>query len=139
MEETDGRATTDGARFHRLEDTPWEDPADAPPELAGLARTAAETGARRAQVTAGGIGLFTQLSEMPPGFEVPPHRHSAHELMVVLAGGCTIHGGPELRAGDMAEVPAHTEYGFTVGPQGMRFVVVRPGASVTHVSAVSEE
>lgn len=127
-------ASIDTAVFHKLDDTSWENPADAPPEVAELARNAAEVGARRAQVTSGAIGLYTQLSELPAGYEVPPHRHSVHELMVILDGGCTISDGPELRAGDMAEVPAGTEYGFTVGDAGMRFIVVRPDASVTQLS-----
>lgn len=130
-EPTDPYTAPGAAVFHKLDDAPWQDPGDAPPELAELARRAAEVGARRAQVTTGDIGLHTQLSEMPAGYEVPPHRHSAAELMVVLAGGCTIHDGPVLAAGDMAEIPADTEYGFTVGQEGMRFIVVRPDASIT--------
>jgi hypothetical protein len=34
----------------------------------------------------------------------------------------------------MVEFPGGTEYGFTVGAEGMRFVVVRPEASVTTLS-----
>ncbi|MEQ8840294.1 MAG: cupin domain-containing protein [Acidimicrobiales bacterium] len=122
------------AIFHPLDAAPWENPDDAPEELRELAEKAKAVGARRAQVTTGAIGLHTQLSEMPAGYEVPPHRHSAHELMVVLEGGCTIANGPTLTAGDMAEVPADSEYGFTVGPDGMRFIVVRPDKSTTKLS-----
>ncbi len=71
---------------------------------------------------------------MPAGYEVPPHRHSAHELMVILDGSCTIAGGPTLNAGDMAEVPADSEYGFTVGGDGIRFIVIRPNKSTTKLS-----
>ena len=122
------------AIFHPLDDTPWERPEDAPEELRDLAEKAKAVGARRAQVTTGAIGLYTQLSEMPAGYEVPPHRHSAHELMVILEGSCTIAGGPTLHAGDMAEVPADSEYGFTVGPDGIRFIVIRPNKSTTKLS-----
>lgn len=134
MRSVDDGALTDRAVFHKLEAAAWQDPADAPPELAELAARAAAVGARRAQVTTGTLGFYTQLSEMPSGYEVPPHRHSAHELMVILDGGCQIHGGPELRAGDMAEVPADTEYGFTVGSNGLRFIVVRTAQSVTRLT-----
>ncbi len=82
-------------------------------------------------MTRGAIGLHSQLSELPRGFEVPSHTHDAHELMVVLEGGCEVSGGPELHAGDLAEIPAGTEYGFVVGSEGMRFLVVRPEASTT--------
>jgi quercetin dioxygenase-like cupin family protein len=134
------------AIFHLLTDTPWETAADVPPELRALAEQRTGTGgegttggegptsARRAQVTTGALGFHSQMSEFPPDFEVPPHSHSAHELMVVLEGGCEVGGGPVLTAGDMAEIPAGSEYGFTVGAQGMRIVVVRPEASTTRLS-----
>lgn len=120
--------------YHHLADTPWEKPANAPAELQELAKKAKAVGARRAQVTKGMLGLHTQLSEMPAGYEVPPHRHTAHELMIVLEGDCAIAGGPTLAAGDMAEIPANTEYGFVVGAEGIRFLVVRPDVSTTHLS-----
>jgi quercetin dioxygenase-like cupin family protein len=120
--------------FHHLVDLPWETAADAPPELRELAEKATAIGARRAQVTTGAIGFHSQLSELPAGFEVPPHAHTAPELMVVLNGGCRVGGGPELGAGDVVEVPANSEYGFTVGDEGMRFLVVRPEASTTNLS-----
>jgi len=123
-----------GPTYHHLGDTPWERPEDAPPELRALADQAAEVGARRAKIAHGELGLHAQISEMPAGYDVPPHAHSAHELMVVLAGGCTIHGGPVLAAGDMAEIPANSEYGFTAGDEGIRFLVVRPDESTTHLS-----
>ena len=126
----DGAAPTAPA-YHHLGDAPWETAADAPPELRELAEQATSIGARRAQVTTGAIGFHSQLSELPPGFEVPPHSHDAHELMVVIEGGCEVDGGPELAAGDLAEIPAGVQYGFVVGDQGMRFLVVRPEASTT--------
>jgi quercetin dioxygenase-like cupin family protein len=130
----DDAAALEAATFHHLVDLPWETAADAPPELRELAEKATAIGARRVQVTKGAIGFHSQLSEMPAGFEVPPHAHSAHELMIVLAGGCQVGGGPKLSAGDVVEVPADTEYGFTVGDEGMRFIVVRPEASTTSLS-----
>ena len=122
------------AVYHRLAELAWENPKDAPPELQELAKLAEGTGARRAPIPCDAIDLYSQISELPAGYEIPPHTHGAHELMVVLAGSCTILDGPELVAGDMAEVPGGTEYGFTAGPDGIRFLVVRPVASVTAVS-----
>ncbi len=120
--------------YHQLAELPWENPKDAPPELQELAKKAAGTGARRAPIPCDSIGVYSQISELPAGYEIPPHSHSAHELMVVLEGGCTVMGGPELTAGDLAEIPADTEYGFVAGDQGIRFLVVRPEASVTAIS-----
>ncbi|MEL7210065.1 MAG: cupin domain-containing protein, partial [Actinomycetota bacterium] len=117
-----------------LVEAPWEQRGSTPEKLRAIADQAGGGGARRAQVTAGELGLHTQLSEMPAGFVVPPHSHSAHELMIVIDGGCTVDDGPVLTAGDMVEFPGGTEYGFTVGDEGIRFVVVRPEASVTTLS-----
>ncbi|MCH7789781.1 MAG: cupin domain-containing protein [Acidobacteria bacterium] len=127
-------AALDAATFHHLADLRWETAADAPPELRELADKATAIGARRVQVTKGAIGFHSQLSEMPAGFEVPPHSHSVDELMIILEGGCEVGGGPQLSAGDVVEVPAQTEYGFTVGDEGIRFIVVRPEASTTRLS-----
>ena len=89
--------TTD-VTYHQLADLPWEDPRDAPPELKDLADEAAEVGARRAQVTTGAIALHSQISELPAGYRIPPHSHTAHELMIVLHGSCQVDDGPELTA-----------------------------------------
>ena len=113
-EQAESQEDDGGARFHRLADLPWEGPAQTPQELRAVATQSSGGKARRAQVATGDLDLYAQMVEMPAGFVVPPHRHSAHELMVVLEGGCTIDGGHDLAAGDMAEVPGGTEYGFTV-------------------------
>lgn len=122
------------AVYHQLAALPWEDPKNAPPELQELAKKAAGTGARRAPIPCDAIGLYSQISELPAGYEIPPHTHGAHELMVVLDGSCTVMDGPELVAGDITEIPAGTEYGFVAGADGIRFLVVRPEASLTKVS-----
>ena len=89
------------------------------------ARQGAAAGARRARLSQGQNGFHAALNEMPPGFVVPPHSHSDAELFVVLAGSCTVADGTRLAAGDVASIPARMEYGFEVGPEGLRFVVVR--------------
>lgn len=120
--------------YHHLAELPWEDPRKAPPELKELAAKAIGTTARRAPVTKGAIGMYSQISELPAGYEIPPHSHSAAELMVVLDGSCQVLDGPELVAGDVTEIPGGTEYGFTAGADGIRFMVVRPEASATALS-----
>ena len=92
--------------YHLLSELPWENPADAPPELAELAAKAKGTTARRAPVTSGALGFHSQISELPAAYEIPRHSHSAAELMVVLDGGCRVTDGPELAAGDVVEIPA---------------------------------
>lgn len=126
--------TSNQPHYHHLGELPWENPADAPPELAELAAKAIGTTARRAQVTTGAIGIHSQISELPAGYEIPPHTHSAAELMIVLEGDCQVLDGPTLAAGDVTEIPGGVEYGFTAGADGIRFMVVRSEASVTQVS-----
>ena len=132
--DTDETTPDSIAVFHKLVEAPWEDPRNAPANLRKLADQAKKVGARRAQVTTGMLGLYTQLSEMPAGYQVPAHTHSAHELMVILDGGCTIVDGPTLTAGDMVEIPAGTDYGFDVDADGIRFIVVRPDVSTTKIA-----
>jgi hypothetical protein len=131
---SDGGVTEGGATFHLLADMPWEQRGTTPKALKAVADQVGGKSARRAQVTTGELGMYSQLSEMPAGFVVPPHSHSAHELMVIIEGGCVVDSGQTLTAGDMVEFPGGTEYGFTVGSGGIRFVVVRPDASVTSLS-----
>ena len=120
--------------YHLLSELPWENPADAPPELAELAAKAKGTTARRAPVTSGALGFHSQISELPAAYEIPRHSHSAAELMVVLDGGCRVTDGPELAAGDVVEIPANSEYGFVAGSAGIRFMVIRQQASKTSVA-----
>ena len=122
------------ANYHHLAGLDWEDPSNAPPELRELAEKAMGTTARRAPIPCDSIDLYSQISELPAGYEIPPHSHSAHELMVVLAGSCKVIDGPELVAGDLTEIPAGSEYGFVAGDEGIRFLVVRPEPSTISVT-----
>lgn len=96
---------------------------------------AERTGARRKRLAQGECGYFSQYTQMPAGFEVPAHSHDHDELFIVLSGGCslTLDGGKtvELAARDSAVLAAGHTYGFTVGPQGLEFMVVRPGDART--------
>ena len=120
--------------YRRLAALDWEDPKRVRPELRALAARGAAAGARRAYLARGEDGLHAALNEMPPGFVVPPHRHSEAELFVVLSGSCTVADGTQLAAGDTATIPADVEYGFEVGADGLRFVVVRAGEAATTLS-----
>jgi hypothetical protein len=73
-------------------------------------------------------GFYLQHVVMEPGYEVTPHHHSMDELIVVLEGGCEF--GPDripLAPHDSAVLKAGHDYGFVVGPHGMRFLIVRNG------------
>lgn len=123
--------TDTGPIFRHLATLEWETAKDQKAEVAALAAQADEVGARRSRLTTGQHGIHSHISEMPPGFDVPPHTHDVSELMVVLDGSITVSDGTELGAGDIAVIPANHLYGFTVGPAGVRFLVARMADAAT--------
>lgn len=123
----------------KLAELEWETKADQKAEVAALAAQADATGARRSRLTTGQYGFHSHISEMPAGFEVPPHTHDISEHMTILEGSLmvveqgvsddteTIVLGP----GDTTVIPANHLYGFTVGDEGVRFLVVRAADAAT--------
>jgi quercetin dioxygenase-like cupin family protein len=111
--------------YRRLGQLEWEKLRDIRPEDRAFAEQGIAAGARRSWLTTGELGFHSALNEMPAGFEVPPHSHDSSELFVVLAGNCTVVDGTQLSAGDVAAIPAGMKYGFRVGDDGLRFVVIR--------------
>ncbi len=122
---------TTGPIFRHLAQLEWETAADQRADVAALAAQADVLGARRSRLTRGEHGFHSHISEMPPGFEVPPHTHSVSELMVILDGSIEVSDGTHLGAGDTAVIPAGHRYGFTVGQDGVRFLVARTEDAAT--------
>jgi quercetin dioxygenase-like cupin family protein len=108
---------------YHFEDATWHAPV-APGTDPDEAEAAGARGARRRLLAQGDSGFYAQVVELPPGFEAPAHSHDHAEMFMVLAGSCTMNG-EELRACDMTVIPAGGVYGFTSGPDGLRFLVVR--------------
>ena len=107
-----------GAVVFRFEDLPWR----------SRETDAVDDGLRGKLLAQGEGGFYVQHVEMSPGYEVSPHSHSENEVIIVLDGDCEF--GPErapLRRFDSAVLHAGEVYGFSVGPQGMRFLIVRTG------------
>jgi nitroreductase len=125
------------ASFLHFDDIPWADEragggGTAPAAPAALVEAAERSGARRKRVVTGQAGFYMNHSEMPAGFTVPPHAHDRDELIVVLAGGCTmLDGGPSLGPSDSMVLRAGHTYGFTCGPAGMTFLTIRTGEAGT--------
>ena len=58
---------------------------------------------------------------------VAPHRHTVDEVMLLLEGGLTLHGTAELLGpGSVIFLGANNAYGFDVGPEGVKWLMVRP-------------
>ena len=87
--------------------------------------------ARRKLIGDPDLGLHVTFSEYDPHVVIEAHSHDQPELMYVLDGEFTVDGqrcGP----GTVLRFPARTTYGpLTAGPQGTRFLVVRPGQART--------
>jgi quercetin dioxygenase-like cupin family protein len=90
------------------------------------AAEAGRQGVRRRLLAQGEGGFYTQIVEMPPKFEAPAHSHSHAEVFMVLEGSCSVNG-EELGPYDTMVIPKDGVYGFTSGPDGLRFLVVRTG------------
>ncbi|MEZ5246879.1 MAG: cupin domain-containing protein [Acidimicrobiales bacterium] len=129
--------TTAGPIVRHLASLEWETKADQKAEVAALAAEADDVGARRSRLTTGQHGFHSHISEMPPGFEVPPHTHDISEHMTILEGSLHVSDGTVLGAGDTVVIPADHLYGFTVGDEGVRFLVVRAADAATDFNAQS--
>ena len=122
----------DQPSFFQLDAIDWVDERkQANPAPEAMIAEAEKSGARRKRLAQGECGYFSQYTTMPPGFEVPSHSHDHAELFIVLSGGCTLDTDDgrtiELNARDSAALAAGKAYGFVVGPDGIEFMVVRPG------------
>ncbi|MCH2169521.1 cupin domain-containing protein [Myxococcota bacterium] len=117
----------------KLDQLDWVDERSQPNRAPEAVLAEAERmGARRKHLARGQSGYYSEYTTMPPGFVVPGHRHDHDELFILLTGSCTLTMGDEtveLSARDSAALSAGVEYGFTVGPAGIEFMVVRPGAA----------
>jgi mannose-6-phosphate isomerase-like protein (cupin superfamily) len=116
-----------GRRLYRFEDLPWL-------HAQNVGRDEQRDGMRGKRPVWGDGGFFLQHVEMEPGYEVKAHSHSHAELLVVLEGGARFDDGTTVTANDTAVIDADTVYGFTVGPDGIRFLIVR-GADAVNTRA----
>jgi quercetin dioxygenase-like cupin family protein len=113
--------------IYRFEDVDWHVPT-APGTDPEQAEEAGRRGAGRKLLAQGDGGFYAQIVQIPPNFEVPTHSHSHSEIFIVLEGGCSFDG-EEMQRYDMTVVPSNGIYGFSAGPEGVRFLVVRTGAA----------
>ena len=124
---------TTGPAFFQIDQLDWADESKegAPPELVEEAK---KKGARRKFLARGEGSFHSQMSEFPAGYVVPMHSHDHDEMLVILAGGCTmLGGGPTLKAKDSVVLLGGFEYGFEAGPDGMTFLTIRTAKSGTNV------
>jgi quercetin dioxygenase-like cupin family protein len=121
-------------RVGRFADLEWTAPPateQLPEHLREVARQI-----RRKGLVSGENGFFASHVTMPAGYVADPHSHSHSELFVVLSGSMELRtGGTEvtLAQHDAVSIPAGQTYGFTIGSDGIAFLLVRTAQATTTI------
>lgn len=119
-------------KYVKDEQIQWRDVAESGPPLPGV------TDQMRDGITyrrlSEGDGFWVSDSRMPAGKVAPIHSHSEGEYSYILEGSCTMDDGTELVAGDSFVMTKDQYYGFTVGPNGLRFLAIRPAEAAIHMA-----
>jgi mannose-6-phosphate isomerase-like protein (cupin superfamily) len=119
------------AKFESLE---WTAP-KLPP---GLPDDLREQGLKvqRRGLASGHGGFHASYVVMPAGQVTVPHSHDHSELVIIQEGSMSFDDGDrtvELVPNDAATISAGQVYGFTVGPAGVSFLLIRSGAAVSSI------
>jgi mannose-6-phosphate isomerase-like protein (cupin superfamily) len=125
--------TVEVAKFDSLEWTPPKLPPDLPDDLReqGLK-------VKRRGLANGHGGFHASYVIMPPGQVTVPHSHDHSELIIIQDGSMSFDDGDavvELGANDAATIAKGHVYGFTVGSDGVSFLLIRGGAAVSNLAA----
>jgi uncharacterized cupin superfamily protein len=81
-------------------------------------------------------GPWIYVNNLEPGRVVPPHTHTQSETFYVVEGDITI-GDRVCGPGTVVYMKAGTEYGFTVGQNGVSFVNIRSGLAEMKVEGAT--
>ena len=69
---------------------------------------------------------YVHMTEVPPGYEIGLHSHSATEVTVILSGSAQV-GDSECGPGTVLVIEANEEYALLAGDdEPLTFVVIRP-------------
>ena len=79
-------------------------------------------------------GPWIYINSSAPGFVADAHIHSQNEVIYILEGEMTV-GDTLCGPGTIVSVEKDTEYGFTAGPEGVRFLNIREGLATTTFSS----
>ena len=109
--------------IYRFDEIDWHVPVAPGTDPEGAAE-AGRRGAGRKFLAQGDSGFYTQVVKIPPDFQAPTHSHDHAEIFMVLDGSCRFDGD-EMGRYDLTVVAENAPYGFTAGPEGVTFLVVR--------------
>jgi mannose-6-phosphate isomerase-like protein (cupin superfamily) len=116
-------------------EAPWANPRL--PEGLSEDQIARAMQVRRQGLANGDGGFFASRVVMPAGMVTDAHHHDHSELMVVLRGSMAFDDGSDtvvLTQNDSAAIEAGHVYGFTVGDDGVEFLLVRSALSTSHLA-----
>jgi quercetin dioxygenase-like cupin family protein len=132
-------ARADALRISHFDALEWTNPAateSLPEHLRDVARQI-----RRKGLVDGENGFFASHVTMPPGHVADPHSHSHGELFVILSGSMELRAGDTttmLAQHDAASIPAGQTYGFTIGPDGVAFLLVRTARATATIASTTD-
>ena len=119
-------------QIYRFADIPFHVPPTDPKDL-DLDTPAPDDAPGRKFLARGEGGFYSQIVRIPANFVGPVHMHNHAEVFLVLAGSCSFNDS-HLVPFDSTVVDANEPDGFTAGPDGVQFLVVRQ-APATFVAA----
>jgi hypothetical protein len=82
-------------------------------------------------------GPWINIHGQEPGLVVHSHSHDLDEVLLILEGDLLL-GERTCGPGTVIYNEAHTEYGFTVGEKGVRFLRVQGGPNAIRFSGSPE-
>ena len=80
-------------------------------------------------------GPWVYINSMEPNSAVETHSHTVDEVIYIVEGSLTI-GGRTCGPGMVLAIEKDTEYEFTTGQEGVRFLNIRPGLDAGPGAAV---
>ena len=81
-------------------------------------------------------GPWIHINSVKPNFGGgEPHSHDVDEVIYIVEGSLTI-GDRTCGPGTVIAIEKDTEYDFTAGPEGLRFLNIRPGLAKLIIGGV---
>jgi hypothetical protein len=83
-------------------------------------------------------GPWIHINSLEPNSFVGSHSHSVDEVIYIVEGSLTI-GDRTCGPGTVIAIEKETEYDFTSGPEGLRFLNIRPGLATLTIEGVTSD
>ncbi len=83
-------------------------------------------------------GPWVFVQSLEANLVAPVHSHTQDEVIYVLEGDMKV-GKKVLGTGSVLYVEKDTQYGFTVGDSGVRFLNARPGPAMITVAGATRD